>query len=220
MTLAEVRALAKTLYYGMTGKSDVDDNQWNLVLDAINKTYFREAVRGLGSLFSIDSGDLSATAGVYDYSGSNLNAAGVYQIMDVATKFSGEYYPLEYAIPQDRYKFNSVMGTDPLIPTAYSLLGEKVVLLPISLGTSAIRITYVPNPNGGIPLSDSNPVLDNKMSAFHQLLAYDAAISFAPVERSVAIRNGLYTRLRQQWEEYLQSRHRQRGRMIRHVEHE
>src|SRR5574340_1007860 len=71
MNRFDAREMAVRLYYTATGRHDVDDSQWNLILDTFNRKYWRDAARNIGSLLSLDTPDLNSNvAGGFDYSGS------------------------------------------------------------------------------------------------------------------------------------------------------
>jgi hypothetical protein len=216
MTLGSARALALTLYYAATGKHDLDDHQFNVILDTLNKKYWMQAVRGLGSLLAVDSLDTStASDGSLDTSGTLLNADGVFQTLAVEVKFLGRYITLDYEIIQDRYQYNIAFGqVQALIPTAWTLLGEKILLLPKMNGPVPLRVTYIPNV--GDLTTDSQVLLSGKLPSFHQLIPYEAAALLAPrdADRSLP---ATIKEMKDSFNDYLQSRQRQGGRKIRFV---
>jgi hypothetical protein len=216
MNVQQAKSLVLTLYYAATGKHDLDSQQLLVVLNTINQKYYRDAVRGIGSLLVKDSADITTAAdGSIDFSGTTVDSNGVYQVMAVEVKYLGRYLKLEYEIPQDRYIYNIAFGqVQALIPSAYTLMGEKAILLPRAATQLPVRLTYVP----GLPnlSSDSDTLLNGKLPSFHDSIAYEAALLLVPrdADRLLA---PIVQELKSQWNEYLQSRQRQDGRHIRYV---
>lgn len=219
MTRIELRDYATQLYYTAVHKYDLDDQQWNLLLDTFNKKYWGEAARGLGSMLAIDTGDLGTDAnGVLNYAAgqTGFDANGAYSILAVECKFQGRYLHLDYEIPQDRYLYNIAFGqVQALIPSSWTLIGEKINLLPKVSASQILRVTYVPRV--GDWLNDTDPALRGFLPDWHQLIAYEAAATAAP--QSLLL-TGLKNELKSQWNEFLQSRQRQEGRKIRFVPYE
>lgn len=177
----------------------------------------------------------SATDGVASYAGTGLtwylwgarrgfsdnmvDPNGVYMPLAVEIKYLGRYIHLDYELPQDRYIYNIAFGqVQVLIPSAWTLMGEKVILLPLVAQNQTVRMSFVSN----LPdwVSDSQEALQGQLRTFHPLLAYETAAAFLPPasDRSAII--GPLAELRQQWADYMASRQRQDGRKIRFVPYE
>lgn len=218
MNFGEARALTTQIYYTCVEKHDLDDRQFNIVVNSMNRKYWRDAVMGIGSLLAKDSADLNTDgSGSFDFSGTLLDPNGVHQILAVELKFLGRYIHMEYIIPQDRYQYNLAFGqVQALIPSAYTLIGEKVLLLPKIAGSVQLRITYIP---GLADLSSSSDqLLGGFLKQFHENIPYEAAAILVPKKADDAKPIiSLAQDLRTQWKTYLQSRQRQDGRTIRNV---
>lgn len=177
----------------------------------------------------------SATDGVASYLGTGLtwyvwgarrgfsdnmvDPNGVYMPLAVEVKYLGRYIHLDYEIVQDRYVYNIAFGqVQVLIPSAWTLMGEKVLLLPLVAQSQTARMTYVPNIGDWI--DNNQEALQGQLRTFHPIIAYETAASFLPKDanRSTVIQP--LVELRQQWHEYMQSRQRQDGRKIRFVPYE
>ena len=218
MNLADARALTKALING-TGWKCPDDYVINKVLDVCNDYWWKQIARAATSLVMIDSPDtMTDGTGVYDYSGSNLNANGVYLLVAVEAKFLGRYIKLDYELPSDRYIYNIAFGqVQALIPSAYTLIGEKINLLPKVNSAQALRIMYVPN-NADLT-ADTQPLLNGILSSFTDIVAHDAAQKLVPAGMNASLKEDLRSHERQ-LNDFLTSRTRQDGRRIRYVPYE
>lgn len=217
MNLADARALTKALI-NATGWTCPDDYVINKVLSVCNDYWWKEIARLATSLCLVDSPDtFTDGTGMYDYSGTNLNANGVYMIYNVEARFLGRYIHLDYELPQDRYIYNIAFGqVQALIPSAYTLIGEKINLLPKVNAAQALRISYVPNAPD--PVSDTDTLLNNIVPSFHDIVAHDAAQRLVPTSLNQTLREDLKAHERQ-LNTFLAKRVGQ-GRVIRHVPYE
>lgn len=144
---------------------------------------------------------------------------GVYMPLAVEIKFLGRYIHLDYELIQDRYIYNIAFGqVQVLIPSAWTLMGEKILLLPPVNGSQTIRISYVPNIGDWI--DGNQEALQGQLRTFHPIIAYETAAAFLPKDANRATVVQPLAELRQQWHEYMQSRQRQDGRHIRYVPYE
>jgi hypothetical protein len=171
------------------------------------------------------STSITANTGLYiygprrAYTDNMVDPIGVHMPMAVELKYFGRYIKLDYEIPQDRYIYNIAFGqVQVLIPSAWTLMGEKVILLPRVSGTQVLRMTYIPRLAD--LTDDTQQLLGGKLPTYHPLIAYEVAASMLPkdAERSNVV--GPLTELRAQFKNYLQSRQRQDGRKIRFVPYE
>jgi hypothetical protein len=149
-----------------------------------------------------------------------IDPNGVHNIMAVEIKYLGRYIHLDYEIPQDRYVYNIAFGQiQVLIPNAFTLMGEQILLLPKTTGAQVLRVSYVPRMSDWT--SDNANALNGFLPEWHHMLAYEVAGVMATVTDPKAgslmlVRN----ELRQQWNEFVISRQRQEGRKIRFVPYE
>lgn len=220
MNRAECRNYAINLYHVATKKHDVDDQQWNLVLDTFNKKYWSDAAKGIGSMLAIDSPDVSTDVnGAFDLTkgaSANIDSEGVHLPLAVECKFQGRYIRLDYEVPQDRYMYNIAFGqVQALIPSAWTLVGEKINLLPRVNAAQVLRVVYVPRVGDWV--NDSTNALRGFLPDWHHLLSYEAATMMAPDSTWLA---RMTSELRSQWNTFVQSRQRQEGRKIRFVPYE
>jgi hypothetical protein len=223
MNFKQAKSLAMTLYYASAAKHDIDDHQLSVMINSMNKKYWREAARGMGSLLAKDSPDTTTTSqqmGAFTtqgitYSGTTLDPAGVYQILAAEIKYLGRYIHLEYEILQDRYLYNIAFGqVQALIPSAFCIRGESLLLLPAIMAPQQMRITYIPKP---VDLAlDSDNLLSGLLTDFHENIVYEAVAMLLPkdADRPVV---GVAKEMKDQFQEYMQSRQRQEGRKIRYV---
>lgn len=178
---------------------------------------------------------MSVTDGVSSYSGtgstvyvwgarrwffdSMIDPMGIYMPVAVEVKFLGRYIHLDYEIIQDRYIYNIAFGqVQVLIPSAWTLMGEKILLLPLVAAPQTVRISYVPN-LGDLDINGAD-AMQGKLSSFHELISYEAAASFVGKDaKGMSIFLPLQE-LKEQWLTYLQSRQRQEGRHIRYTPYE
>jgi hypothetical protein len=219
MLLSDARSLAKILYFSATSKSNVDDLQWNLVLNSANKAQWAEAVAHIASLFAKDTPDTATdSTGLLDYSGTLIDANGVYMILAVEIKFLGRYLHINYEIPQDRYVYNLAFGQiQALIPSAFTIIGEKIKLLPNVSASNILRVTYVPSISD--LTADNQSLLSGLVPMHHELIVHEAVSSMVPPMQSANV-IAMRDKLRSSWKRFLTSRQRQEGRNIRFVPYE
>lgn len=146
-----------------------------------------------------------------------IDPLGVYQPLAVEIKFLGRYIHLDYEHVSDRYIYNIAFGqVQVLVPSAWTLHGEKILLLPLVNGAQTVRITYVPHI--GEWNQDADQALHGLFPEYHELIAYEAAVTLAGGAGAQLMM--MRDRLRKNWTAYLNSRSRQDGRHIRFVPYE
>lgn len=153
------------------------------------------------------------------YRDNVVDPSGVYMPLACELKFLGRYIHLDTEIPQDRYIYNIAFGqVQVLIPTAWTLMGEKIVMLPRTSGGQTFRFTYVPRVSEMI--IDTQHFLNGYLSQFHQLIVYESVASMLRQGMDVRPILGPLAEMKEQWKAYLNSRQRQGGRKIRFVPYE
>lgn len=154
------------------------------------------------------------------YQDNMVEPVGVRIPMAVELKFLGRYIHLDYEIPQDRFIYNIAFGqVQVLIPTAWTVMGEKIVMLPRTSGLQTFRMTYMPKV--GDMYLNTQHFLNGYLPEWHQLIVYDTVASMLRQEgpETRPILQPLID-MRKQWNEFLVSRQRQEGRKIRFVPYE
>lgn len=177
---------------------------------------------------------ISTSAGTSSYTGANnsiflwgprkafsdnmVHPFGVHKPTAVELKFLGRYINLDAEIPQDRYIYNIAFGqVQVLIPTAWTIMGEKIIMLPRTSGGQTFRISFVPRVSELI--QDTQQLLNGAFLQFHPLVVYETVSSMLPssADRPVMAPLGEF---KQQFKEFLNSRQSQTGRKIRFVPYE
>lgn len=220
MTLLEAKNLARLIFFHNGGRADLDDLQLNALMNIANKYRWMQAAEAFMSMFVVESADLTTTGtGAYDYSAlaapSGDYATGVHLPSHVEFKDEGVYYriPYEPQINSDQYQTTVTIGD--LQPSAWTLIGEKIQLLPKPSATKTIRLTYVPVLADMD--ADSDLLLAGKMPLFHSLVVYDSIASLIPPASTGFF--GVLNRYEKSWNEFMKSRQRG-GRAVRHVPYE
>jgi hypothetical protein len=161
------------------------------------------------------------TSGTGGNTSNMIDPNGVNMITAVELKYLGRYIHLDYEIPQDRYIYNIAFGQiQALIPNAYTIMGEQILLLPKTTGGQILRFSYVPRMADWV--DDSAQALNGFLPEWHHVIAYESAClmaaSVSPKESEPIMM--LRKELRAQWNDFVVSRQRQDGRKIRFVPYE
>jgi len=213
VTLEEARLMCRTLVFGATKETQLDVMSMGLVLDTINKSFWMRLVRLAQSNYTKRSADLAVAGGSFDYSGTNLDAAGVHLITQVELKSSiGLYVSLDYITPNERSKFD----TAPIVasvssPSAFYLLEEKIHFVPTMTSAITIRVEYVPLLADWI---EGAQALGGRLKPIHGLIPFTAASALVPGTAGAGI-HAVRDRLDAQFEELAQKRVGQ----PRHIKH-
>ena len=155
------------------------------------------------------------------YADNMIDPYGVHAPLTCELKFLGRYISLDYEIPQDRYIYNIAFGqVQVLIPTAWTIMGEKITLLPRVSGPQTVRLTYVPRV--GEFLQDTQSFLNGYLPQFHQLIVYDVVSSMIRNKPGADIRpiTEALMDMKTQLKSYMRTRQRQAGRKIRFIPYE
>jgi hypothetical protein len=153
------------------------------------------------------------------YVDNMVDCQGVHMPTAVELKYFGRYIKLDYEIPQDRYIYNIAFGqVQVLIPSAWTLMNEKIILLPRVSNKQVVRMSYIPRLAD--LFSDNQQLLAGKLPTYHSLLAYEVVAGMLPKDADRPSIIGPLMDLRSQLKNYLQTRQRQDGRKIRFVPYE
>lgn len=181
MTLAQLRSLAKVLYYTATGKSDVDDNQWLLLLNASQRTIFLDIEKLYPEWFAERTAELTVTPPADSVTFSTIVPSGqpIHRILDVKaaagvsavprTPLRGMERPLE-GMAYDPG------GTAPVIPARWWIEGgpaAKLFLTPVAAAAFRIIVTF-----DRVPLdmaADADTPFLNLLQTHHDKIAVLAA---------------------------------------------
>jgi hypothetical protein len=147
-----------------------------------------------------------------------LDPNGVHVPLSVELRFQGRYLHLDFELTQDRYIYNIAFGqVQVLIPSAWTLLGEKIIVLPRTSTPQPLRVTYVPRLAELV--SDTQQLLNGLLPTYHPMIAYEVAASLSGDAKKPVFMPLM--EMKQQWTSFLQKgRQRQTGRKIRIIPYE
>lgn len=183
MTLAQLRALAKVLYYTATQKSDMDDNQWLLLLNAAQRTIFLDIERLYPEWFAERTSAQTITPPADSVLFTTIAPTGqpVNRILDVKAAAGITAVPrtplrgLERPLEGMAYDPG---GTAPVIPARWWVEGGStstaaVFTTPVASAAFRVIITF-----DRVPLdmsADADTPFNNMLQAHHDKIAVLAA---------------------------------------------
>lgn len=181
MLLSELRDLVKNITFEDQASSGLFSTaQLDSCINIASQWFYRECVKQAQSLFTVKSSALTfvAATGYYDYSGETVNLAGIYLITKVEVLVGSEYVPVAPERNVEADKFKNVNGlnlaTNSSFPAMYYQDGELLYFAPAPASDLTFKISYVPNL---LDLSSAaDDALYEKLSSFHHVIAYQAAI--------------------------------------------
>ncbi|HEY5957330.1 MAG TPA: hypothetical protein VIV60_12280 [Polyangiaceae bacterium] len=211
MNLGELRSLAKTLHYSLTGKMDIDDGQWDAFLNASARDIWLEMVALGGSRWAQDF-DLVVTDGAGFFSGLPQD---YHEILSLAYQSqTGEFIELPYVNFQDRRQYNIGMGLTVVEPSAWTAVGNSsFFLLPTTAGNLNVRVTWIPTLTD--MASDADAPWSTRLPMFQALIAYGAVLTLTPANAAINLAK-IEERTRSSLRNYLTTRQRS-SRRIRDV---
>jgi hypothetical protein len=177
MTLAALRALSKVLYYTATQKSDIDDNQWLLLLNSAQRTIFLDIERLYPEWFAERSSNLTITPPADNVTFATIAPSGqpIHRVLDVKAAAGITAVPrtplraLERPLEGMAYDPG---GTSPIIPARWWVEGGPApTLYTTPVASAAFRVIVTFN---RVPLdmaADTDTPLLNVMQSHHDKIA-------------------------------------------------
>lgn len=183
MTLAQLRALSKVLYYTATQRSDMDDNQWLLLLNASQRTIFLDIERLYPEWFAERTTPQTVTPPSDNVLFSAIAPSGqpINRILDVKAAAGITAIPrtplrgLERPLEGMAYDPG---GSAPVIPARWWIEGGSattaaVFMTPVASSAFRVIITFNRVPQD--MSADADTPFNNMLQAHHDKIAVLAA---------------------------------------------
>ena len=191
----------------------------NRVVDHANQKVWRECVSDNASFWTKRSASLTFTGSnvYYDFSGTAVDADGIYDITYVEQNYNGSWIEIPPGKPNDRRLTELAwpVASGLVVPSIYYLEGEKLYVSPQIPGNFTFRMEYVPN----LPAlaADATALLGGKLSTFHPLVGYEACLTFSAKDEGKTqgmMIMKLRDEMRSQLKTFITSRPKHRGPQI------
>lgn len=156
MTLAQLRALAKTLYYTATHNTDIDDTQWLQLLNAASRAIFLEIAKLYPEQFAQRYNSASMLNTVTSITFSTINAGGVHRIIgvNVGTAASPKLPLRGLERPLDAMMYDPAAAA-PILPARWWIEGTNLYVTPAPSGSWFATVTYIAPPTDMVADTDN-----------------------------------------------------------------
>ena len=209
MTRAECVAMVTDLLFEANASVQsalFTSTEINRVVDHANQKVWRDCVAANASFWTKRSASLTFVGSnvYFDFSGSAVDADGVYDITYAEQNYNGSWIEIPPSKPNDRKLTELAWPTASglVVPSAYYLIGEKFYVTPQINSNFTLRLEYVPN----LPVlaADSTALLGGKLTTFHALVGYEAALVMCAKDESMK-QGSMITKLRDEVQRQLLS---------------
>ena len=177
MTLAQLRALAKTLYYTATHATDIDDTQWLQLLNAGSRAIFLEIAKLYPEQFATRYNSTSMANTVITIPFATINAGGCHRIIGVyvGTAASPKLPLRGLERPLDAMMYDPAAAA-PILPARWWVEGTTLYVTPAPSGAWYATRAFIAPPtdmaaDADTPWANILPMHHDKIASLACILA-------------------------------------------------